>query len=97
MYRTFGFQMPIFTHPVPLLEIHKAILTVPRETTGQPASLLDLNCGQGSYEPILRVQKGGRFAHTHDRNRFAPLSEIRTLDIMDTLYILASFSCILRL
>ena len=97
MYRTFGFQMPIFTHPVPPLEIHKAILTMPRETPGQPAPPPDLNCGQGSYEPILRVQKGGRFAHTDSTSRRALIPEIWTLNIMDTLYILASFPCILRL
>ena len=85
MYRTYGFQMPLFTHHVPSLEIHKAILIMPRETPGKPAPPPDLNCGQGSYEPILRVPKGGRFAHPCDRNRFALLSEIWTFDIMDTL------------
>ena len=90
VYRTYGFQMPLFNHHIPALQIYKAILTTPRETTGQPSLAAGL-------ELWPRIARAKYYAHTHDRNRFALLSEIRTLDIMDTLYILASFSCILRL
>ena len=65
-----------------MLQIHKVILTLPRETPGQPASPPDQNRDQGLYEPILQVPKGGRFARTRRGDRFALLSEIRTGDII---------------
>ena len=51
MYRTYGFQMPLFNHPIPALQIYKAILTTPRETAGQ----LSLTAGPELWSRIARA------------------------------------------
>ena len=51
MYRTYGFQMPLFNHPIPALQIYKAILTTPREAAGQ----LSLTAGPELWPRIARA------------------------------------------
>ena len=79
----------------PALQIYKAILTTPRETARQLSLTAGPEVWSRSARAILRVQKGERFAHTCDKDRFALRSETRTFDIMNTLYILASSPYIL--
>ena len=70
MYRMYGFHMPLFNqihlHPCsPALPIQKTILVTQGDNARRHnLSSSDRNCGHGIVRAILRVQKGGRFAHT---------------------------------
>ena len=69
MYRTYGFQMPLFNHPIPALQIYKAILTIPGETAGQ----LSLTTGPELWPRIAR-------AHTTRTKRRTLRAALRNKD-----------------